>query len=70
MKNLDLLDLLEKRKRTRLDHAGEGSIEHAMVRASCAARRLIDLPAWLQSEIVNSAREEGECNTTRTVQSG
>ena len=59
IKNLDLLDLLEKRERTRLDRAGEGSIEHAMVRASCAGRRLIDLPGWLQSKIVNSAREEG-----------
>jgi hypothetical protein len=29
------------------------------VSAGCAGRRLVDLPAWLQTKILNSAREEG-----------
>ena len=60
MKNLDLLDLLEKSEAYAdgLTVLAEGSIKRAMVRASCAERRLTDLPARLQVRILNSAREE------------
>jgi hypothetical protein len=60
MKNLDLLDLLEKSEAYAdgVTVLAEGSVERAMVRAGCAGRWLIDLPAKVQITILDSAREE------------